>query len=76
MPRRNDRKESLALRAAYARRRDWMEKLSAAKSAGDESLALEAKKFVVEYEGLIADLEKDSAMPRQSHTNPALGADQ
>ena len=76
MPRSDTRKESLALRAAYARRRDWMGKLSAAESAGDEALVLEAKKFVAEYEGLIADLEKDPAMPRQRHTKPGLGADQ
>ena len=61
MPRRSDRKDSLALRAAYARRRDWMQKLSAAESAGNEALAGEAKKFVAEYEGLIAELENHSA---------------
>ena len=58
MRRRSDsRKDSLALRAAYARRRDWTKKLTAAEGSGDEALAREAAKFVAEYEGLIAELE-------------------
>ena len=61
MPRRSDRKDSLALRAAWARRRDWTEKLAAAKITGDEALALEAAKFIAEYEGFIAELENHSA---------------
>ena len=62
MSRSNDRKDSLALRAAYARKRDWTEKLAVAEKAGDEAAAREAAKFVAEYEGLIADLANQSSV--------------
>ena len=45
------------LRAAYARRNHWFERLSTARLAGDDVAAEEAKRFIAEYEELIAELE-------------------
>jgi hypothetical protein len=52
------RHDSLPLRSAYARRREWVERLAAAQGVGNEELAQQAARYVAEWEELIAELEK------------------
>ena len=58
MARNAQRVESLALRSANARRRDWLARKAEAEKAGDRVAASEAGRFVAEYEDLIAELER------------------
>lgn len=51
------RRDSLALGAAYARRRDWMLRRDAALAADDDTAAQDAARFVAEYDDFIQELE-------------------
>jgi hypothetical protein len=54
------RRDSLALRSAYARRRAWQARLEEAESVDDANGMREAVKFIAEYDALIAELEKQA----------------
>lgn len=55
------RRDSLALRSAYARLQAWQSRLAEAESVDNEAGMREAANFIAEYEDFVAELERLAA---------------